>query len=198
MPMSPPETTSLASWPTTWPSCIANSVPPMLRITWLALAIMLCSSSGACSVSTRVSESEMLVATGSASCDQSGMVAVTHSLRVISLGSVVSSATEITSSSHSAAMWNAWSSWVRCSGVVLTWPDAARSWPCLSAMSQLMPSPPRSAPCSWFISAATLAGSFGSPAAPASWLGSMEDAPDEDVAQHVLEFVFGILTLIGS
>ena len=34
--MSPPETTSVASWPTTWPSCIAKSVPPMLRIMRLA------------------------------------------------------------------------------------------------------------------------------------------------------------------
>jgi len=79
----------------------------MLCTIWLALAIMPCSSSGACSVSTRVSEAEMLVATGSASCVHSGMVAVTHSLRVIKRGAWVSSATEMTSSSHNAAMWKA-------------------------------------------------------------------------------------------
>ena len=117
IPTSPPETTSLASWPMTWPSCIVNRVPPMLRIIWLAPAIMLCNSSGACSVSTRVRESEMLLATGSAICVQIGVVAVTHSLRVIRRGGVVSSATEITSSSQSAAMLNAASSCVRCSVV---------------------------------------------------------------------------------
>jgi len=51
----------------------------------------------------------MLVATGSASWVHSGMVAETHSLRVIRRGGVVSSATEITSSSQREAMWNAWS-----------------------------------------------------------------------------------------
>src|ERR687898_240887 len=42
MPMSPPETTSVASWPTTCPSCMAKRAPPMPRIIRLAPSIEAC------------------------------------------------------------------------------------------------------------------------------------------------------------
>ena len=51
-----------------------------------------------------MSASEMLVATGSAICVQTGIVAVTHSDRVISRGCSESSVMLTASSSHSAAM----------------------------------------------------------------------------------------------
>ena len=44
--MSPPETTSADSWPTTCPSWRAKSVPPSERIIWPAFSTMLLSSSG--------------------------------------------------------------------------------------------------------------------------------------------------------
>ena len=60
MPTSPPVTTSFESWPTTWPSCIANSEPPTVRMSRPAPSTWRCISSGACSLSTRVSASAML------------------------------------------------------------------------------------------------------------------------------------------
>ena len=179
MPMSPPETTSVASWPTTWPSCIANSAPPMPRIMRLAPWIIDFSSSGACSLMTRVRESEMLSATGSASCDHTGIVAATHARRVSSSGVSGSAEKSTASSSQSEATCRAWSRRVRSSGVSCRWPDAARSSPWRSATLQSMPSPPRFiACCSWPKSAARLAGSLGSPAAPASCDGSIPPDPE--------------------
>ena len=103
MPMSPPETTSLESWPTTCPSCMANSVPPMFRTSLLAPDIIPASSSGACSFKTSAIASAMLMATGSANCVQTGMVAAIHSVRLMSFGVALSSEMEVASLSQSPA-----------------------------------------------------------------------------------------------
>ena len=81
----------MESCPTTWPSCMANRVPPTFRMILLAPSIMPDISSGACSSSTAARESEMLVATGSANWVQIGIVAATHSERLNSRGVAVSS-----------------------------------------------------------------------------------------------------------
>ncbi len=90
MPTSPPETTSVESCPTTWPSCIANSVPPRFRIMRPAPATIPCISSGAFCWSTSVSESAMLSATGSASWVHTGIVSSVHCARVMRRGATVS------------------------------------------------------------------------------------------------------------
>ena len=179
--MSPPDTTSLESWPTTWPSCIANSVPPTLRMIWLAPAIMSSMSSGALSLSTSVSELAIDVATGSASWVQTGIVASTHSWRLISFGAAVSSGTEVTSSSHRDATCSACSSCERSAGSDTTVPRPAMPLACSEARPQLMPSPECcSACCNWVMSCLTISGSLGSPAAPTSLAGSMSVFPSRN------------------
>src|SRR5690554_6336926 len=113
IPMSPPETTSAESWPTTWPSCMANRVPPTFRTRLLAPEIMFEISSGACCSRTSVMASAMLDATGSANWIHTGMVASIHSVRLNSFGVAVSSEMEVASLSHSAATLKACSSWSR-------------------------------------------------------------------------------------
>ena len=82
---------------------MAKSVPPTLRMSWLAFAIMPSNSSGACSSSTPVSAFAMLVATGSASCVQIGIVVVTHSVRLMRRGATVNSEMSVDSASQSEA-----------------------------------------------------------------------------------------------
>jgi hypothetical protein len=90
----------------------------MPRIMRLAPWIIERSSSGACSLMTRVSESEMLSATGSASCDHTGIVAVTQTRRVSSSGVSGRAEKSTTSSSQSDATCSAWSSRFRSSSVI--------------------------------------------------------------------------------
>jgi hypothetical protein len=136
-------------------------------------------SSGACSSRTRVSASEMLVATGSANCDHTGMLARTHSARDMRRGSAVSSVMLVASASQSAATWNACSSANRSSADVTTVPVVAMEVAWSVDTFQSIPSPwLRSAAWNWAIIAARAVGSEGSPAAPARLEASTPPWPE--------------------
>ncbi len=124
----------------------------------------------------------MLSATGSAICAHTGVVAVAHCSRVNVLGVAVSSGTEVASSSHRAATWNAWSVACAVAGSTGCWPSRAMAVARSAATVKSMPSPPDcAARCSWPIRFATNAGSFGSPAAPASCDGSICPSPESSL-----------------
>ncbi len=124
----------------------------------------------------------MLSATGSAICAHTGVVAFAHCSRVYRLGVAVSSGTVVASSSQSAATWKAWSDAWAVAGSTGCPPSRAIAVARSDATEKSMPSPPDcAARCSWLIRFATKAGSFGSPAAPASCDGSICPSPESSL-----------------
>jgi hypothetical protein len=147
-------------------------------MTWPALATMPLSSSGTCWSSTEVSESEIEVATGSASWVHTGRVRRAQSARVMSVGSDVSCVMEVASSSQSAATFSAWRSCSRSAELDRIEPCAAIRPDSSLASCQSTPSPLAfMAFCNWLMRRATMRGSVGSPAAPASFEGSSSPSP---------------------
>ena len=194
MPTSPPLTTSVESRPTTWPSCVANSDPPTLRIRRPAPSTTPLSSSGACCSRAAVSASAMLLATGSASSCQTGSVASTHWPRVIARGGEASSEISVASLSQSPASTNAWSRSVRWPEVTLrpSWFAMCSAWRFVRS-HEMPPVPlPAKALCRCCMTVAIIAGSMSMPDSLEQLLG-VEVAPGraEQLTHQLLELLFG-------